>query len=177
MFYQYKEKKPYYYYDILIAEYNDIIEITNGRIINPQRGVDVSNGLKGTIADIVSKCEQYSDPTTPENESNDISNLDDEISGMEILRVPESTYHELKRLGIIDSVIRNKNCGTSDYSKHLIQPWSIWIDYNLNAWDADIIKRVLRTKEEAGLTERESRILDYNKIIHVCQERIRQLES
>lgn len=61
--------------------------------------------------------------------------------------------------------------GKSDYSEHLIQPWHIWLEYNLNAWDADIIKRTLRTKEG---TPREE---DYQKIIHVCQERIRQLRN
>lgn len=61
--------------------------------------------------------------------------------------------------------------GKSDYSEHLIQPWHIWLEYNLNAWDADIIKRTLRTKED---TPREE---DYQKIIHVCQERIRQLRN
>ena len=85
-----------------------------------------------------------------------------------------SLYKELRRLGIIhdckDEVdIRSFNIGNSDYSKHIIQPWSIWIDWNLNAWDADIVKRVLRTKRG------ESRITDYEKIIHDCNERIRQL--
>lgn len=65
---------------------------------------------------------------------------------------------------------RSYNVGTSDYSKHKIQPWDIWEEYQLNPWDADIVKRVLRTK--AG----ESRVLDYKKIIHICQERIRQLQ-
>lgn len=62
------------------------------------------------------------------------------------------------------------NVGASDYSKHKIQPWDIWEEYNLNPWDADIIKRVLRTK--AG----EDRKLDYEKIIHICKKRIEQLE-
>lgn len=61
--------------------------------------------------------------------------------------------------------------GKSDYSRHVIQPWNIWLEYGLNPWDADIVKRVLRTKEG------EDRKLDYEKIIHVCQERIRQLEA
>ena len=80
---------------------------------------------------------------------------------------------ELKRLGILHDSddVRSFNVGKSDYSHHTIQPWSIWLDYNLNAWDADIIKRVLRTKDG------ESRILDYEKIIHICQERIRQLNN
>ena len=42
---------------------------------------------------------------------------------------------------------RDKNCGDSDYSKHKIQPWDIWIEYDLNGFDADIVKRVLRTKK------------------------------
>lgn len=85
---------------------------------------------------------------------------------------------ELTKLGIIDdSDVRSSNYGKSDYSKHLIQPWSIWKDYNLNPWDADIVKRVLRTKEEPGMSKEESRIMDYEKIIHICRERIRQLEG
>lgn len=67
--------------------------------------------------------------------------------------------------------IRSYNIGNSDYSKHKIQPWDIWLEYNLNPWDADIVKRVLRNKEG------ESRIMDYEKIIHVCKERIRQLTN
>lgn len=76
-----------------------------------------------------------------------------------------------KELGMIGSHCRTYNEGKSDYSKHIIQPWSIWQDYNLNPWDADIIKRILRTKEG------ESRELDYKKIIHICNERLRQLEK
>ena len=72
---------------------------------------------------------------------------------------------------------REYNIGKSDYSKHKIQPWDIWMEYHLNPWDADIIKRVLRTKTEPGLTPIESRILDYNKIIHICHERINQLDK
>lgn len=66
--------------------------------------------------------------------------------------------------------IRSYNVGSSDYSKHNIQPWDIWLEYRLNPWDADIIKRILRTKDG------DSRKLDYQKIIHICKERIRQLE-
>lgn len=66
-------------------------------------------------------------------------------------------------------MVRDYNVGDSDYSKHKIQPWDIWLEYNLNPWDADIIKRVLRTKTS------QSRIDEYKKIIHVCQERINQL--
>ena len=90
--------------------------------------------------------------------------------------IEESLYNRLDRLGMIPNETRKTNVGNSNYAKHLIQPWSIWIDYNLNAWDADIVKRVLRTKSEPGISEKEARIMDYNKIIHICKERIRQLE-
>jgi len=66
--------------------------------------------------------------------------------------------------------IRSHNIGASDYSKYKIQPWDIWLEYNLNPWDADIVKRVLRNKPG-------ERRLDYEKIIHVCQERIRQIDE
>ena len=78
----------------------------------------------------------------------------------------------LKQLGILDeSGTRDYNVGASDYSQHIIQPWAIWIEYSLNPWDADIIKRVLRNKKG------ESRKLDYEKIIHICKERIRQIDE
>ena len=66
--------------------------------------------------------------------------------------------------------VRDYNVGKSDYAKHKIQPWDIILEYRLNYWDGDIIKRVLRTKEG------ESRRLDYEKIIHICNERIRQID-
>lgn len=72
---------------------------------------------------------------------------------------------------------RGKNVGQSNYSQFKIQPWDIWLEYKLDPWDADIIKRVLRTKSEGGMTKTESRILDYEKIKHVCDEKIRQLKS
>ena len=83
----------------------------------------------------------------------------------------QKLYQKLKYLGLIPSEERSYNVGASDYSKHIIQPWSIWIDYDLNAFDADIIKRVLRKKEGTP------RVEDYEKIIHICQERIRQLKN
>lgn len=91
-------------------------------------------------------------------------------------QIEEDLYNKLNALGLIPNDVRKGNIGKSDYSKHLIQPWSIWIDYDLNPWDADIVKRVLRTKEESGMSERDARIMDYEKIKHICDERIRQLE-
>lgn len=95
---------------------------------------------------------------------------------IEYKQIEEDLYNKLNELGLIPNDVRKGNIGKSDYSKHLIQPWSIWIDYDLNPWDADIVKRVLRTKEESGMSERDARIMDYEKIKHICDERIRQLK-
>lgn len=67
--------------------------------------------------------------------------------------------------------VQSYNVGKSDYAKHAIQPWDIWKEYNLNPWDADIVKRVLRAKEG------EERTLDYEKIIHICKYRIAELSK
>ena len=91
--------------------------------------------------------------------------------------ISDKLYFKLLYLGIINeenqefNVVRTFNVGTSNYSDHTIQPWSIWLDWNLNPWDADIVKRVLRSK--IGTPRKE----DYEKIIHVAQERIRQIET
>ena len=85
--------------------------------------------------------------------------------------INDELYAKLKHLGIINDAnnnVRNHNVGNSDYSEHIIQPWSIW---NLNPWDADIVKRVLRSK--IGSSRKE----DYEKIIHIAQERIRQIDT
>lgn len=67
--------------------------------------------------------------------------------------------------------VQSYNVGKSDYAKHAIQPWDIWKEYNLNPWDADIVKRVLRSKEG------EPRTVDYEKIIHICKYRIVELSK
>lgn len=91
--------------------------------------------------------------------------------------IDAALYDRLVQLGIIDeSDARVSNVGESNYSKHLIQPWSIWIDWSLNPWDADIVKRILRSKGGTPEAIVANRILDYNKIIHICNERLRQLK-
>lgn len=80
----------------------------------------------------------------------------------------------LEYLGVIPTGldnVRSHNIGDSDYAKKVIQPWSIWKEYDLNPWDADVVKRILRQKRS------NSRKLDYQKIMHNCQERIRQIDN
>lgn len=67
--------------------------------------------------------------------------------------------------------IRSYNVGASDYATHKYQSWDFWITWALNPFDADLSKRILRKKETDG------RKLDYEKIYHICGERLRQLEA
>lgn len=83
----------------------------------------------------------------------------------------EKPKKEVPTSALVVEDIRGYNVGESDYAKHKIQPWDIWIEYKLNPFDADIVKRVLRHKST------DSRKKDYEKIIHICKERIRQIDS
>ena len=105
-------------------------------------------------------------------------NIENNEQAMVPVTIDFSLYRRLKYLGIVHDYdengqdVRSFNVGNSDYSKHTIQPWAIWLDYsNLTSWDHDIIKRVLRCKQG------ESRESDYNKIIHDCEERLRQIRE
>lgn len=95
------------------------------------------------------------------------------IVKLKTIQIDVNFYNKLKYLGILgNSEVRNYNVGASNYSsnEHVIQPWTLWLDYpNLTPFDHDILKRVLREKPTDG------RKLDYQKIIHICEERIRQL--
>ena len=84
--------------------------------------------------------------------------------------ISDELYMTLDRLGMLPNPTRAHNAGKSNYSKKFIQPWSIILAYGLDYWDGDIVKRVLREKEG------EPKKLDYEKIIHICQEKIRQIE-
>lgn len=90
------------------------------------------------------------------------------------MEINDELYQKLYYLGIVNNSqdnIRSNNVGASDYSKHIIQPWSVWLDWNLNPWDADIVKRICRHKDgEDDKTK-------YEKIIHICQERLRQINN
>ena len=45
------------------------------------------------------------------------------------MEINDELYQKLYHLGVINDSqdnIRNNNVGDSDYSKHIIQPWSVW---------------------------------------------------
>ena len=85
--------------------------------------------------------------------------------------ISDELYEQLDYLGIIPNKTRSHNVGKSNYSTKLIQPWTVWRAYpELTSFDHDIIKRVLREKD--GDTRR----MDYEKIIHICEECIRGID-
>lgn len=85
--------------------------------------------------------------------------------------ISDELYEQLDYLGIIPNETRSHNVGKSNYSTKLIQPWTVWRAYpELTSFDHDIIKRVLREKEG------DSRRMDYEKIIHICEECIRGID-
>lgn len=109
-----------------------------------------------------------------EGQSNNLNIPGTLIGTNEFFLLNKDAIIKLVQLGVLrtsSATCRDTNVGKSNYAEHLIQPWSIWQDWNLNPWDADIVKRVLRTKEG------EERKMDYEKIIHICQERIRQIDN
>lgn len=88
------------------------------------------------------------------------------------VEIDRGLYERLKYLGIVSSDrTRSYNVGESDYSLRVIQPWSVWLDWGLNPWDADIVKRICRHKK--GEDER----IKYEKIKHICDERLRQIST
>lgn len=152
---KYKCISECYVEDSLLMSPGDIVVMEGDQFFNITKGLDYRN-IPDTDR-LISHMEEFNTTSTVINEDFDLQ------------------YKSLERLGLINADCRSTNIGNSNYSQHIIQPWSIWLDWDLNPWDADIIKRVLRSKEEPGVSMKESRISDYEKIIHICQERIRQL--
>lgn len=83
--------------------------------------------------------------------------------------ISSDLYNQLNYLGLIPTDERSHNVGESNYSKQLIQPWSIMLAYKdtHNYLELDIIKRILRSKSS------DSRLLDYQKCQHILDELIR----
>lgn len=188
--YIYKGVQDFFYHDVCIAKLGDTLEIGPEGIRNISNKNKFNKAPVEIIEDILRECEEY-DPElgideedlAPKAATRDVvldRLLSDTKTAMTIVNLNKDTITKLMYLGVLSTnreSCRNYNIGKSNYSKHVIQPWAIWQDYELNPWDADIVKRILRTKVEEGMTETEARIMDYEKIIHIANERIRQLKD
>lgn len=188
--YIYKGAQDFYYHDVCIAKLGETLEIGAEGIRNISNKNKFNKAPVEIIEDILKECEEYNpelgideEDFTPKAVSWDEALnclLSDEKTSRDLVNLNKEVIIKLINLGVLSiskETCRSYNVGKSNYSKHVIQPWAIWQDYDLNPWDADIVKRILRTKVEEGLTETEARIMDYKKIIHICQERIRQLNG
>ena len=69
-----------------------------------------------------------------------------------------------------DNAVSDYNIGKSNYAKHKVQPWEIWTEYKLDPFRADLIKRTLRTKEEEGMSLRETKMQDLEKMRHIIDK-------
>ena len=66
---------------------------------------------------------------------------------------------------------KSYHIGESDYSEMTIQPYDIFEAFpELNYWECDIIKRVLRTKKS------DTKLMDYQKIKHIAEYLIEREE-
>ena len=136
----------------------------------------VTNKNALSYNDFINKYATYSNKDLMKRPIDPNSKLSDEhdLTANDLNETQLIQIDKLIKLGVISSnssTHRVANVGTSNYADFLIQPWSIWKEYNLNPWDADIVKRVLRTKSG------DSRVQDYKKIIHIATEMIAQLEQ
>ena len=157
MLYKYLSDIPFVVDDKPVIQFGDTIALTEENAVkNVTSGTLVPLEPRAFRQDLMYILQNSSRIDDVTDEQNDLFSID---SKSDRRPISNEFYNKLNALGILDSEVR-----------------SIWKDYNLNPWDADIVKRVLRTKKESGKSEIESRIMDYEKIIHICKERIRQLK-
>lgn len=79
-------------------------------------------------------------------------------------------YNEaMEIVGIKPSGYETKQVGGNHYAKHSIQPWDIIDEYNLDYYLGNVIKYVLRDKN--------NKIEDLHKAIHYLEKKIELLEQ
>lgn len=66
-------------------------------------------------------------------------------------------------------VNRKKQIGGSHYNSHVIQPWDVIIEYNLNYFEGNALKYLLRRK-----TDRKE---DLTKALHYLEQAIHLLDK
>lgn len=148
MLYKYLSDIPFIVDDKPVIQFGDTIALTEENAVkNVTSGTLVPLEPRAFRQDLMYILQNSSRIDDVTDEQNDLFSID---SKSDRRPISNEFYNKLNALGILDSEVRGSNVGASDYSQHIIQPWSIWKDYNLNPWDADIVKRVLRTKKSLG---------------------------
>jgi len=67
------------------------------------------------------------------------------------------------------SAVMNAQVGGNHYKKHVIQPWHIIDEYELNYYTGNAIKYICRDKAD--------RVEDIEKAIHYLQKELENLKS
>jgi len=62
----------------------------------------------------------------------------------------------------LDITTASKQIAGDHYSKHQIQPWNIIDEYNLNYYEGNVLKYLLRRKD--------NRLIDLQKAIHYLEK-------
>lgn len=73
--------------------------------------------------------------------------------------------------------IKSHNIGESDYSEHRIQVWDIVDEYNLDFYEGNILKYLLRRKGKDSDHRNTNRFMDLQKLIHYAQRKMERLEK
>ena len=150
LIYTYKSSEDFVYHDITIATLGDDLRVDGGPVDGLYCVTNLSQSKKqhklteDIWISLRSKCTPV-DPTDIDLAENE--DLDNISNIREFLDINSETINKLINLGILKKTsasCRDYNVGKSNYSKHIIQPWAIWQDYNLNPWDADIVKQIGR---------------------------------
>lgn len=145
------------------SDHPELIEINPMEFIHPEQ----QSVTKTLTAEELGLLERASnDAPTSEAWAADMSQAEFDACHKPI---PIELYDKLNYLGLIPSAERSHNIGDSNYSKQLIQPWTVMLAYQdtHNYLELDIIKRILRSKSS------DSRLLDYQKCQHILDELIR----
>lgn len=72
---------------------------------------------------------------------------------------------------------KSHNIGESDYSEHQIQVWDIVDEYNLDFYEGNILKYLLRRKGKDSDHRNTNRFIDLQKLIHYAQRKMERLEK
>lgn len=73
--------------------------------------------------------------------------------------------------------LQSFNVGESDYSEHRIQVWDIVDEYNLDFYEGNILKYLLRRKGNDSDHRNTNRFIDLQKLIHYAQRKMERLEK
>lgn len=68
---------------------------------------------------------------------------------------------------------RDEQVGGNHYRQFKIQPWEIWEEYGLDAWQANTLKYLLRAGRKEGVKASQ----DYRKAIHYLQYLVERAEA